>query len=191
MSDDVHQKLLKGSAKTMTFLTNLTSQQLDHGKVVRKPAMPLSAFRGVKGLAFCFRRKWGCIFSFQHEFGFVTAKITAPDGSISWSAPYFVEGRVFGAGLTLGHLESGVCLALMNDEALAGATRPRSVFGLKAQFLVDMDGASIREAEFDSTSLIDNVITDSRGGMVANYFRMKAMMVDFCLQGKRACRRLG
>jgi len=181
LPDALHEKLMQSASQTIKFLNNLTSQQPVRGNIVRNAAMPLSAFKSVKALCFSFRRKWAFLGSYQIEKGFVTTKIVSNDGSIRWSAPLFVSGRLFGFGLAIGRQKSGYCLALLNDIALQNIIRSRKIFGLKGDFLVDMDGAYIRSTHMDSTAQDDVVICDSNGGMMARYFRMDALMIHYGL----------
>ncbi|WPT18185.1 hypothetical protein PSENEW3_00006186 [Picochlorum sp. SENEW3] len=179
-----HEALMKWSNEVVKFLNNLTSEQPDglHGPR-QKAAMPHSAFAKPTALAFLFKRKWGCLVSIENETGFITRKIVDEEGNISWSAPYFTKGRGVGIGFSFGRLSSGICLALMNEEALDYALGKKGKFGANLQFLIDMDGAYIRSVSLDSTSQVDNVINiDSKGGLMAKYFRMQAMMVDFSIE---------
>jgi len=196
LSNRRHEELLRWSTKIITFLNNLTTEQPVDDRRVRNAAMPFQAFTRAKALVFVFRRKWGFLGSFQSEIGFITKKLTDEHGNIRWSAPIFTKGSSIGMGLTVGRLQSGMCLALMNDEALAGASKATFRVGFKGQFLIDMDGAYLRAVRLDSTSQEDNVIIDGAGGMLAKYFRMEAMIVDFSMefisvsQNKDANRRL-
>ena len=182
-----HERLLKWSTKVITFLNNLTMEQ-KVGKVTQKAAMPHSAFARPTALAFIFRRKYGFVgVSMQTDIGFITKKIVnEATGEISWSAPFFIKGRGFGVGLTVGKLQSGLCLALMNEPALDHSLQKEIKFGAQVQFLVDMDGAYLRSVRLDSTGMADNVIEDGHGGLIAKYFRMEAMLVDFSLEWTRS-----
>lgn len=196
LSNRRHEELLRWSTKIITFLNNLTTEQPVGDQRVRNAAMPYQAFTRAKALVFVFRKKWGFLGSFQSEIGFITKKLTDGDGNIRWSAPIFTKGKSIGIGLTIGRLQSGMCLALMNDEALASASKATFRVGFKGQFLLDMDGAYLRAVRLDSTSQEDNVIMDGSGGMLAKYFRMEAMILDFSVelisvsQNKVANRRL-
>lgn len=181
--DWLHEELLKWAGKIILFLNNLTSDVPHPKGGVQKAAMPTSAFKTVKALSFVFRRKWACLVSYQQDIGFLTRKITGPDG-ITWSSPYFMIGRSFGVGFTIGSLKSGICLALMNDEAVKSYSKKKYIMTVNGQFLVDMDGARIRPTKIDSTNVDDNVIGDGNSGaMLAKYFRMEAMMIDFSVGG--------
>lgn len=183
LSNRQHEKLLKWSTKTIKFLNNLTTDQIVDANHVRKAAMPHSAFARAKALEFVFRKKYGFLLSYQYEAGFVTKKLVDEEGNITWSPPIFTKGRSVGVGVTAGRQLSGMCLALMNDEAVTNSTKPHYRMGLKGQFLLDMDGAAVKPVRLDSTSQADNVIVDPRGCMLAKYFRMEAMMVDFSVEG--------
>eukprot|EP00890_Picochlorum_soloecismus_P001824 jgi/Picsp_1/2642/NSC_00872-R1_actin cortical patch component lsb4 len=196
LSNRRHEELLRWSTKIITFLNNLTTEQPVGDQRVKNAAMPYQAFTRAKALVFVFRKKWGFLGSYQSEVGFITKKLTAEDGTIRWSAPIFTKGNSVGLGLTIGRLQTGMCLALMNDEALVSASKATFRIGFKGQFLIDMDGAYLRAVRLDSTSQEDNVIIDGAGGMLAKYFRMEAMIVDFSMelitvsQNKVANRRL-
>lgn len=181
-----HERLLKWSTRIITFLNNLTMEQTS-GKNKKKAAMPYSAFARPKALAFFFRRSYGFLLAgMQSEIGFITKKIVDQEtGEVRWSAPYFMKGHGVSVGFTLGKLQSGLCLALMNDEALDNSLQSNIKFGAKFRFLVDMDGAYIRPVMLDSTAMEDNVIEDGHGGLIAKYFRMQAMMVDVTLDWAR------
>lgn len=182
---------MKWSGRTINFLSTLTSQQPGEAAgPVRNAAMPISAFKGVKGLAFIFRKKWGCICSYQRQVGFVTTKIVGADGTITWSPPLFVNGRLFGLGIIIGRQRSGMCLALLNDQAVQTALKGQKLFKLNADFLVDMDGAYLRATNIDSTSADDNVVTDASGNMLARYYRTNAMMIDFSMECETANMRI-
>jgi len=104
---------------------------------------------------------------------------------VSWSAPYFLRGRGFSIGLTLGRLQTGYCLALLNEEAVERSLKRDVKVGAQFRFFVDMDGAYIRPVRIDSTNETDNVIDDGHGGLIAKYFRLEAMMVDVTLNWAR------
>lgn len=186
ITNQSHEQLLRWSTKIITFLNNLTMEQTS-GKTKRKAAMPYSAFAKPKALAFFFRRSYGFLLAgAQNEIGFITRKITDKDtGVIRWSAPYFMKGHGLSIGFTLGKLQSGLCLALMNDQALEHSLQSNIKFGSKCRFLIDMDGAYIRPVMLDSTAMEDNVIEDGHGGLMAKYFRLHAMMADITLDWAR------
>lgn len=181
-----HEQLLKWSTRIITFLNNLTMEQTS-GKMKKKAAMPYSAFAKPKALAFFFRKSYGFLLAGgQAEIGFITKKVMDQEtGEARWSAPYFMKGHGLSIGFTLGKLQSGLCLALMNDEALEHSLQSNIKFGSKFRFLVDMDGAYIRPVMLDSTALEDNVIEDGNGGLIAKYFRMQAMTADMTLDLSR------
>lgn len=178
--ESMHQALLKHAGKMITFVSNLTSERMLPDGTVVKPAMPLSAFLGARALVFLFRRKIGLLGSYEWEFGFITQKIVGLDGSISWSPPYFIHGRTFGLGLTVGHFTIGLCIALLDEAAVHHALSPRTFVTAKGLFLVDMDGARVRGTKFDSTSQEDNV-TYSKAGTSASYYRADAMLIELSL----------
>ena len=60
----VHETLLQWMGQTIVFLNNLTTDMPQPDNTVHKAAMPLSAFRNVKALAICLRRKWGALGSY-------------------------------------------------------------------------------------------------------------------------------
>lgn len=117
--------------------------------------------------------------------GFITRKLVAKDGSISWSAPLFTKGISLSLGITLGYLNCDICLALMNDDAIHAALGASFGCGITGDFLVDMNGAKLRKVQLDSTWTPDNVVTDRHGGMFAKYFRLTAMMIDASIKGGR------
>ncbi len=186
ITNQSHELLLRWSTKIITFLNNLTMEQTT-GKTKKKAAMPYSAFAKPKALAFFFRKSYGFLLAGgQSEIGFITKKIVDQEtGQTRWSAPYFMKGHGVSLGFTLGKLQSGLCLALMNDEALEHSLQSNIKFGSKFRFLIDMDGAYIRPVMLDSTALEDNVIQDGHGGLIAKYFRMHAMMADITLDWAR------
>lgn len=181
-SNKVHEDLMQWSRRIITFLNNLAPEELGSGVVQERAAMPHQAFYRAKALEFVFRKKFGVLLSYQTEYGFLTRKIVHEDGSISWSAPIFTKGRSLGVGFTIGRQSSGMCLALMNDEAVHNALKARGRVAFKGQFLIDMDGTYIRPIRLDSRCQADNVIVDADGGMLAKYFRMEALMIDFSLE---------
>ena len=167
------------SGNATAFLTNLTTDVTLPDGTVLKAAMPVSAFRNIKGLAVSIRRKWGALGTYTQEVAFITRKLDTPDGSLAWSPPFFFVGRLFGVGITLGSMRSGNAYALLNDEAFASFSHPHASFSINADFLVDMNGSKIRRITMDSTSQSACVNTDARGGMMAKYFRLSALMVDW------------
>lgn len=70
----------------------------------------------------------------------------------------------------------------MNEEAIQNllSSRIKPKFG--AEFLVDMNGAAIRKTHIDSSWSDDNVVSDGRGGLLAKYFRLEAMLVDLSIR---------
>lgn len=186
ITNQSHEQLLRWSTKIITFLNNLTMEQTS-GNSKKKAAMPYSAFAKPKALAFFFRKSYGFLLvGGQSEIGFITRKIVNQEtGQIRWSAPYFMKGHGVSIGFTLGKLQSGLCLALMNDQALDHSLQSNIKFGSKFRFLIDMDGAYIRPVMLDSTAMEDNVIEDGHGGLIAKYFRMQAMMADMTLDWSR------
>lgn len=186
ITNQSHEQLLRWSTKIITFLNNLTMEQTS-GKTKKKAAMPYSAFAKPKALAFFFRRSYGFLLAGgQTEIGFITKKINDQEsGEARWSAPYFMKGYGLSIGFTLGKLQSGLCLALMNDEALEHSLQSNIKFGSKFRFLIDMDGAYIRPVMLDSTAMEDNVIQDGNGGLIAKYFRMQAMLAELTLDWSR------
>ncbi len=177
-----HERLLRWSTRVIAFLNNLTldpTGQVTHTGQPKKVAMPISAFAKPKALAFVFRKAYGFLgVGVLTEIGFITKKLVHPDGSVSWSAPYFLRSRGYSVGLTIGRLQSGYCLALLNDEAVERILAPEVKFGANFRFFVDMDGAYVRPVRIDSTNETDNVLEDGHGGLIAKYFRLEAMMID-------------
>ena len=182
VSKSTHEKLLRWSTRVIAFLNNLTQDpngQMTVAGQPKKAAMPISAFAKPKALAFVFRKSYGFLgVGVLNEVGFITKKLVHPDGRVSWSAPYFLCGRGYSVGLTLGRLQTGYCLALLNDEAVDRCLARDLKFGASLKFFVDMDGAYIRPVRIDSTNETDNVLDDGHGGLMAKYFRLEAMMVD-------------
>ncbi len=176
-----HEKLLRWSTRIIAFLNNLTqdpSEQSSQSSKPKKAAMPLSAFAKPKALAFVFRKSYGFgLFGVLKEVGFITRKLVHQDGSVSWSAPYFLTGRGYSVGLTVGRLATGYCLALLTDEAVERCLLGDIKFGAQVRFFIDMDGVYVRPVRMDSTNETDNVIDDGHGGLFAKYFRLEAMMV--------------
>ena len=155
---------------------------MDAAGVVQKAAMPITAFRGAKGFVFTHRRKYGFLFgSYQIDVGFITAKVVNEDGEITWSPPLFRQRRVFGIGPALGYLRGGTCLALLNDEAVLSQTQPEVSAQLRGRFLVDMNGSRIREIQLDSKLIEENVVKTKSGGLLAQYFRLRAMLVELSI----------
>lgn len=189
LSKFTHEKLLRWSTRVIAFLNNLTqipSVQASHSGNPKKCAMPLSAFAKPKALAFVFRKGYGLgLFGLLNEVGFVTRKIVHEDGRVSWSAPYFLTGRGFSVGLTIGKLATGYCLALLTDEAVERCLMGDIKFGAQVRFFIDMDGAYVRPTRMDSTNETDNVIDDGHGGLFAKYFRLEAMMVTMAFSWAR------
>lgn len=182
VSRAAHERLLRWSTRVITFLNNLTLDPTGQVTLTGQPkqaAMPISAFAKPKALAFVFRKSYGFLgVGVLTEIGFITKKLVHPDGSMSWSAPYFLRSRGYSVGLTIGRLQSGYCLALLNDEAVDRILASEVKFGANFRFFVDMDGAYVRPVRIDSTNETDNVIEDGHGGMIAKYFRLDAMMID-------------
>lgn len=177
--DGLHTDLLKRASRAITFLTNLTTEIPLPGNRVKKAAMPMSAFRGAKALAFVFRRKYGFLGSYQREIGFILKKIVNNDGTITWGPPLFIQSRAFGFGATVGYFRGGFCTAILDDVALEFCMKNRILFTARGTFLVDMNGAQVRHVQLDSSAVEDNVTSDARMGTRANYFRAEAMLVDF------------
>ena len=174
--------LTNGAQKTFTFLNNLTSEHTDASGEVRKAAMPLTAFRGAKGFMIIHRRRYGLLLgSYQLDDGFLTVKRLTADGKETLSPPLFYRRRVFGIGPALGYLRGGTCLALLNDEAVQSQIKSDTSLQIKGRFLVDMNGSHIREIQLDSNLMEENVIQDSHGGMVAQYFRLKALLAEITI----------
>lgn len=189
VSKMTHEKLLRWSTRVIAFLNNLTqdpSGQMGQSGQPRKVAMPISAFAKPKALAFVFRKSYGIgIGGVLNEVGFITRKLVHPDGHISWSPPYFLTGRGYSVGLSIGRLTTGYCLALLNEEAVQRCLTRKVKFGAQFRFFVDMDGAYVRPVRIDSTNETDNVIDDGQGGLIAKYFRLEAMMVDLTFNWAR------
>lgn len=182
VSDRLHSKLLIQGSRSYTFLSNLTKVVPLPNNRVQKPAMPSTAFKGAKALAFAIRSKHGLLGSYQREMGFITKKIVNPDGSITWSAPLFMHSRYFGVGATAGYFRGGFCAAILDDTALEFCLKKKGIlFNAKANFLVDMNGARMRPVHLDSSKVENVVASDARSGTRANYFRAHAMMVDWSL----------
>lgn len=181
VSRNTHEKLLRWSTRVIAFLNNLTHDPSEHKSQsvqAKKAAMPLSAFAKPKALAFVFRKSYGFgFFGVLNEVGFITRKLEHEDGSVSWSAPYFLTGRGYSVGLTIGRLGTGYCLALLTNEAVERCLMGEMKFGAQVRFFIDMDGAYVRPVRMDSTNETDNVIDDGHGGLFAKYFRLEAMMV--------------
>lgn len=181
MPDWLHKKLLDRAGRSITFLTNLTTEVPLPGNKVKKAAMPLSAFRGAKALAFVFRTKYGFLGSYQKEVAFVTRKIVHPNGTVSWSAPLFLRSHSLGLGVTLGYFRGGFCTAILDDTALKFCLNNRLITTARGTFLIDMNGARVRGVSLDSASLDNNVSSSAVQGTRANYFRAEAMLMDFSL----------
>ena len=149
---------------------------------MQNPAMPSTAFKGAKALAFAIRSKHGLVGSYQREMGFLTKKIQHPDGTVSWSPPVFMHSRYFGIGATAGYFRGGFCAAILDDVALDFVLKRKGLlFAAKANFLVDMNGARIRPVNLDSSKVENVVASDARSGTRANYFRAHAMIMDWSL----------
>ena len=184
-----HERLLRWSTRIISFLNNLTqdpSGQTSQSGQPKKVAMPLSAFAKPKALAFVFRKSYGFGFvGVLNEVGFITRKLVHQDGSVSWSAPYFLTGRGYSVGLTIGRLTTGYCLALLTDAAVERCLMGDIKYGAQFRFFVDMDGAYVRPVRMDSTNETDNVTDDGQGGLFAKYFWLEAMMVTAVISWAR------
>lgn len=181
LPDWIHQRLLDRAGRTITFLTNLTTEVPLPGNRVKKAAMPMSAFRGAKALAFVFRTKYGFLGSYQQEVAFVTRKIVAANGALTWSAPLFLRSHSVGLGVTLGYFRGGFCTAILDDKALEYCLTNRYIPTARGTFLIDMNGAKVRGVTLDSAALDNNVTSSAVQGTRANYFRAEAMLMDFSL----------
>jgi hypothetical protein len=175
----LEEKLIVRSNDTIALLHNLIDDQEIIGNTIvpRQPAMPMSALAGAKALVIVFRRKWGLIGSYVSDFGFITRKITNPDGSVNWSPPIFLHGSLYGLGFTAGHASVNFCRALLDERAVEEALKSKTSFEPYFRFLVDMDGARIRGTQYDSSILQDNVQTN-KSGTTATYFIASAMLIE-------------
>ena len=66
------------------------------------PACLPACLPGVQGLALVYKSKMGLLLGVESEAGFVIARLEDPECGHRWSAPVFVQGRSWCAGLTLG-----------------------------------------------------------------------------------------
>ncbi|PSC68298.1 hypothetical protein C2E20_8142 [Micractinium conductrix] len=147
---------------------------------IKAGVMPKSAVTVAQALAFIFRRKRGALLGLSRERAFVVARKDDGEGGTAWSGPVFCKGGTLSLGLTAGWLDLRACWAIEGHEGMHQILQKHSLSGLNASFLLNMNSTYLRPLRPTGGSVVDR---GRRGGMVAKFFMVEAMLVDLSIRG--------